>query len=135
MKCIRTLNCACYFFMKRRIRFLNFIIDSLVFLVIVVSASFVFRNLVEQDDMKIYSIVFYCAYYFLFELLSGRTIGKMITGTKVVDKASKEDPSFIQILLRTLSRLIPVDYISYLFRSNGIHDYLSSTQLIKQDEL
>ena len=121
--------------MKKRTRFLNLIIDSLVFLLIVVSASFVFRDIVEQNEMKIYSIVFYCAYYFLFELLSGRTIGKMITGTKVVDKASKEDPSFIQILLRTLSRLIPVDYISYLFRSNGIHDYLSSTQLIKQDEL
>ena len=131
MKCIRTLNCACYFFMKRRIRFLNFIIDSLVFLVIVVSASFVFRDIVEQNEMKIYSIVFYCAYYFLFELLLGRTIGKMITKTKVVDKHSKEDPSFIQILLR----LIPLDYISYLFSSNGIHDYLSSTQLIKQDEL
>ncbi|WP_166963876.1 RDD family protein [Yeosuana marina] len=54
---------------------------------------------------------------------------KMITKTKIVDAKSGLKPSFSRILIRTLSRLIPIDFLSYLFLSNGIHDILSKTEL------
>ena len=74
-------------------------------------------------------IIFYYFYYFIFELTTGQTIGKMITKTKVVDVKSGNNPDFLKILIRTASRLIPIDFISYLFSSKGIHDILSKTEL------
>ena len=74
-------------------------------------------------------ILFYYLYYFTFEFFGGQTIGKMITKTKVVSIKNGVKPSVLKILIRTLSRLIPIDFIFYLFQPNGIHDLLSKTEL------
>lgn len=76
-------------------------------------------------------ILLYYLYYFILELTLGQTIGKMITKTKVVNTENKEKPNFTRILTRTISRLIPIDFLTYLFSSNGIHDILSKTELKK----
>jgi len=59
------------------------------------------------------------------------TVGKIITKTKVVTKDGKK-PEFTNIVRRTLFRLIPVDQISFLFLSEGFHDYLSETTIVKK---
>ena len=74
-------------------------------------------------------IAIYYIYYFVFELVLGQTIGKMITKTEVVSTLEKK-LSIKNVLFRTFSRLIPIDVFSYLFLSNGIHDLLSKTKLI-----
>jgi uncharacterized RDD family membrane protein YckC len=109
------------------IRLGNFLIDSVVIVIFIMLSSYLLRDIVSQDQMKISGIV----YYFVMEYTMGQTIGKILTKSKVVDVKNKGHPKFIQIFIRTLSRLIPVDFVSYLFNKQGIHDYISKTKLIK----
>ena len=109
------------------IRLGNFLIDSVVIVIFIMLSSYLLRDIVSQDQMKISGIV----YYFVMEYTMGQTIGKILTKSKVVDVKNKGHPKFIQIFTRTLSRLIPVDFVSYLFNKQGIHDYISKTKLIK----
>ena len=75
----------------------------------------------------LYMIMF--LYYFLMELITKQTLGKMITKTKVVHKDGSK-ASFLKILMRSFWRLIPFDSISYLFGTEvGMHDKLSTTRL------
>jgi uncharacterized RDD family membrane protein YckC len=69
-------------------------------------------------------------YYILSEFLFQRTLGKLLTKTKVVAKTGAK-PTFGQILGRTLSRSIPFEYLSFLVSVNGIHDRLSGTRVIR----
>ncbi len=73
---------------------------------------------------------FWC-YYILSEFLWQRTIGKLLTKTKVVT-ISGDKPTFLQILGRTLSRSIPFEYLSYFVSMSGIHDRLSGTRVIRE---
>lgn len=114
-----------------KIRLLNFIIDSIVVLAIIMIASYFLVDYVSINEMKICGIIFYYFYYFFSELVFDQTVGKIITRHKVVSCITKQKPSFVQIFLRTISRLIPVDSLSYLFRKNGLHDILSKTELKK----
>jgi uncharacterized RDD family membrane protein YckC len=70
-------------------------------------------------------------YYLLTEFLFQRTLGKLLTKTKVVTKNGGK-PTFAQILGRTLSRSIPLEYLSYLISVNGVHDRLSGTSVVKE---
>ncbi|MBB4037375.1 putative RDD family membrane protein YckC [Dysgonomonas hofstadii] len=115
------------------IRFFNFIIDSLVWLII----AFIFTfplNANNNGQMLIGYIVMlgtYIGYYFFLETKFQQTLGKMLTKTKVV-KYNEEKPSTADILARTLLRIIaPFDLISFLFTRNGLHDKLSHTKVIK----
>lgn len=117
--------------MKKRIRLFNFLIDSVLFFLIVLIISFLMKNYIERDNLKWLMIIFYYLYYFIFELAFGQTIGKMITKTKIIDIETQSHPKVFKIFIRTLSRLIPIDFISYLFIVNGFHDILSQTKTIK----
>jgi uncharacterized RDD family membrane protein YckC len=70
------------------------------------------------------------AYYCLLEGLTGRTIGKWITGTRVVGLEG-ERATFGGIVVRTLARLIPFEGISFLFSESGWHDRLSRTRVVR----
>lgn len=71
------------------------------------------------------------AYYVVCESLFSRTLGKLITGTKVVNlDGSKPSPE--RILIRTLCRLIPFEPLSF-FRGGyprGWHDQFSGTTVV-----
>ena len=69
-------------------------------------------------------------YYILFEYFFQRTLGKLITRTKVVNEADVK-PTFKQVVIRTLSRSIPFEYLSFLAISNGVHDRLSKTKVVE----
>lgn len=118
--------------MKKKIRLFNFLIDSTVFFMAAIIAALLFKNHIEKQHLKFIMIIGYYFYYFIFELTTGQTIGKMITKTKVVAFKQEEKVNFIKIFIRTLSRLIPIDIISYLFSGNGLHDFLSKTKLKKK---
>jgi uncharacterized RDD family membrane protein YckC len=70
-------------------------------------------------------------YYLVAEFFFQRTLGKVLSKTKVVTKAGLK-PGFLQILGRTLSRSIPFEYLSYLRSPTGIHDILSGTRVVKE---
>lgn len=70
-------------------------------------------------------------YYILFESVVGRTPGKLITGTRVVNDRGRK-PTFGQILGRSFSRFIPFEAFSFLGqKGRGWHDSLPNTYVIK----
>jgi uncharacterized RDD family membrane protein YckC len=66
------------------------------------------------------------------EGLTGRTLGKLVTGTMVVDENGNK-PEFSRIIGRTFCRLIPFDALSFLGEEHsGWHDTISKTKVIKR---
>ena len=115
--------------MKKRVRLYNFLIDSAVFFVIVLLFYILLKDTLSEENLKYIMISVYYLYYFIMEWTIGQTVGKMITKSKVVIADTDERPSASNILIRTLCRLIPVDFFTYLFIPTGIHDKLSKTEL------
>lgn len=73
---------------------------------------------------------FAVVYYLIFESLFARTMGKIITGSIVVNENGLK-PNFKIICIRTVCRLIPFDVFSFLGKS-GIfwHDSFSKTYVV-----
>jgi uncharacterized RDD family membrane protein YckC len=70
-------------------------------------------------------------FFFFQEFFFGKTIGKFITKTRVVDKTGNR-PSFTLLVIRNISRLIPFDALTYLSKEKrGLHDIFSTTYVIK----
>ena len=110
-------------------RFINFIIDGLVFIVLMLALQFSLDYQLTKYQVKIISTVNYFSYYFISELIFGRTIGKLFTKTKVVSVSNKGHPSIISVFIRSIIRLIPLDIISFLLFKKGWHDNFSNTTL------
>jgi uncharacterized RDD family membrane protein YckC len=116
---------------NKTLRLINFIIDTGIYLTLMITFLIIFRNLINQENAKWISIAGYFLYYFLFEYFKGQTIGKIITKSVVVSLTGKRKNLLVQILGRTLMRFIPIDIVSYLFSTNGLHDRISKTTLNK----
>lgn len=115
-------------------RFLNHIADSVVFmlLIMIVSIPMNLLNLVSEEGspwLGLLTILVYVFYFTLSEHYTGKTIGKILTHTKVIGRQG-EKPSFQRILLRSVCRLIPFDNICVLFDKNGWHDSFSKTLVV-----
>jgi|WetSurMetagenome_2_1015567.scaffolds.fasta_scaffold03059_5 uncharacterized RDD family membrane protein YckC len=124
-------------------RLANALIDQICMYVLVIIIAFVVviyailtnsdLSWLERDsDLSglIIGIITTFTYYVFFESIFSASIGKFITGTRVVNKDGSK-PSFKSILGRTLSRCIPLEFLSF-FKNNpiGIHDSLSETLVI-----
>ncbi|MBC9797859.1 RDD family protein [Sinomicrobium weinanense] len=119
------------------IRFVNFLIDFIVWLVLAFILSFILGLFVQPTNQEIISLMgfilllgTYITYYAVMEIKLQKTVGKFVTKTKVV-KINGENPTDGDIITRTFCRLIPFDRLSFLFVKNGIHDFLSKTKVIK----
>jgi uncharacterized RDD family membrane protein YckC len=70
-------------------------------------------------------------YYVGCETLFGRTLGKLITGTRVVSETG-EPATFRQALIRTLCRMVPFEPFSCLGDPPvGWHDRWSGTRVVR----
>ena len=114
----------------KTVRFVNFFIDTFVYFAVLLTCIIIFKTFIDIENVKWISSVFYFLYYFIFEYFTKQTIGKMITKSKVVSLTKSNEYFFIQIFIRTLTRFIPFDILSYLFMSRGLHDIFSKTSLI-----
>ncbi|WP_299123106.1 RDD family protein [uncultured Winogradskyella sp.] len=120
------------------IRFLHYIIDFtitylLILIIFIILGLFInptSNSFIGSLLTLITVLGTFFAYYSVMEIKFQKTIGKFITKTKVV-KIDGNKPTASEIIIRTISRLIPFDGISYLFVKNGLHDYLSKTKVIK----
>lgn len=110
-------------------RLTNYVIDLIsIYVILLLSILILQPN--ESVLYRFYFIMF--TYYLVFEAITGQTLGKIFTKTKVVAKDGSK-PSFLKIFMRSFWRIIPLDSFSYLFGSeNGMHDLLSSTRLIRK---
>jgi len=114
---------------NKGLRIINYGIDGmLVFIIATIISIPMFEYYI---DIRLIAVIVYFLYYFLFESISGRTLGKLLTKTKVVDRLNAK-PKILRVLLRTLLRFNPFDWMSYLFgQEQGGHDQLSRTRLVK----
>lgn len=78
----------------------------------------------------IFGYIIILIYYTTIETLTGRSLGKYITKTKVVLYDGSK-PTFNEILVRSLCRLIPLEGLSFLGEDGkGWHDSLSKTYVV-----
>lgn len=79
-------------------------------------------------------IVVVFLYYVPMEAVFGFTVGKLVTGTRVVDESGLP-PSWKQAIGRTLCRFIPFEAFSVLFSTDGKvrgwHDRLAGTYVVR----
>ena len=119
------------------LRFVNYLIDIVVSY-LVAMVVFLICSLVLPDPenpvvlLATIVLVFssFLAYYSIMEIKWQKTVGKFATKTQVI-MVNGEKPREKDIVLRTLCRLIPFDWVSYLFMKNGFHDVLSKTKVVK----
>jgi len=121
-------------------RFLNLVIDYLGAVVLMVAAMVVAVIVGDENTIKsietssdfLFGIVASFAYYFLLEASFGRTLGKFVTRTKVVNEQGLK-PSFPQIFARTACRYIPFEPFSIFFSDEHRcwHDSLSKTYVVR----
>lgn len=134
-------------------RLLNFIIDTIAYYILCYgAATFVIafylisnaaalgRNTIQQRTeyqgatvqivLLLGFIVTILLYYILFEkFTNGRSVGKYVTGTKVVSNDGNR-LSWKQVLLRSLIRFIPFEPLS-AFTGSPWHDQWTQTRVIK----
>ncbi|MBI3217983.1 MAG: RDD family protein [Bacteroidetes bacterium] len=89
----------------------------------------------EEDNRLLNYLVTIIAgliYYTGFEYLTGRTLAKFITKTRVVTIKGQK-PEFETIFIRSLCRFIPFDALSFLGQDGiGWHDTISKTRVIDE---
>ena len=118
-------------------RLTNLLIDTLGFLLLSGVCGIVLEiaKLLFHVDMLAsmggaYGIFVLVLYYLGSEALFGRTLGKLVTHTRVVSE-SGGPATFWQLLMRTLYRLIPFEGFSFLAtRRPGWHDRWSKTRVV-----
>ncbi|WP_066757887.1 RDD family protein [Crocinitomix algicola] len=122
----------------RKDRILNYLIDSVSFIIIGWFLSPILISTVDISPFLFLGIIIFILafYYFLMELFFNQTIGKIATKTIVVNAENFEKPNRIQILIRSLFRLPIIntlDVISFMLGYN-LHDNVSKTLLVKADK-
>lgn len=132
-------------------RFLNYLIDVIIFYVfifiisIVAGVSLAASGAVTEGSSEeevqsamggiglLYLITFgiFFLYYSLFEGTKGKTIGKMVTRTKVI-RDDGQPMTFGKAFLRTLCRLVPFEFISAFISGGQMwHDSWTGTRVVK----
>lgn len=121
------------------LRFANLVVDYIVYMALSALLGAVVAAVWGEDGVRVLvSLPRYAlgagvllTYYIGLEGLTGRTVGKWVTGTRVVN-AEGTRPSFGQILGRSFARLIPFEPFSFLGRpARGWHDSLPKTYVVK----
>ncbi len=87
-----------------------------------------FAGINKALDILITAILYFLYTFLLEYFTKGRTIGKYITGTKVMT-TDGQVPTVYEFFIRNISRLVPFDILSFL-GENGWHDSWSDTRVI-----
>jgi uncharacterized RDD family membrane protein YckC len=118
-------------------RFANMIIDVIVyyaifFIVMVILGMLGIGAIILESKAATYvtAIFLHFLYFTSFESFRGKTVGKMITRTRVVDEDGNRI-LFSKAATRSLCRFIPFEAFTFLGgKAVGLHDKLSKTRVI-----
>lgn len=129
------------------IRLAHYLIDKIVVYFIIfafgVMSSLLFRltgndfflEIVQKmatvgrvTDILITSSIYFVYIFFIEYITKGRSLGKYITGSKVIGIDGNE-PTFKDYFIRNICRFVPLDILSFL-GENGWHDTWSETRVI-----
>jgi len=133
-------------------RFLNYLVDALIMqyglsfltgiivakIVMAISPETAFDLFVTRSNSMdvligfyLVGILNYLLYYTICEkAFKGKTLGKLITGTKAL-RENGEELRFKDAFLRSLSRLVPFEPLSIWFGNGLWHDGWTKTAVIK----
>ncbi|MGY6650224.1 RDD family protein [Wenyingzhuangia sp. IMCC45574] len=123
-------------------RFANYLIDLVFKLIIAAILGLILGLLapsfiLSMEGNKIFDYVtgfiITFIYYSVFEFYTGKTLGKIITKTKVLTEEN-EKPSLNTILARSAYRIVPFDAFSFLGSEGGWHDRWSKTKVVLEKE-
>ena len=124
---------------SRTQRFVNLVIDLVGYYAVaivigvvigIVNPSFFDTPNVVRDYAFGYIVII--GYYAVSEGLFGRTLGKLVTRTWVVDESGGK-PSFAQIFGRSAARCIPFEPFSFFGgEPTGWHDTMSGTRVVRK---
>jgi uncharacterized RDD family membrane protein YckC len=118
-------------------RFANYLIDAVIVYILMFLAGMGYVILTGSADIGklesyLYGILVMIGYYTIMESIFGKTIGKMVTGTRVVHEDFSK-PSVSKIFARSLCRLIPFEPLSCLGdRPTGWHDTIPDLWVIDE---
>lgn len=118
-------------------RAVNYFIDIIVssFIILFISIYFELEITTQKGEMTkegmIIMFITISLYYFIFEFLFGKTIGKIITRTKVISTDGNR-ATILQCAIRAASRLLPLEQFSGLLM-NGVfwHDSIPKTLVVE----
>ena len=122
------------------IRLATYIIDLIVVYAIIFAITvmiLVGTNNYNPDDTspildRLLGIAVIVVYYFIMESIAGKTLGKLLLKTRVVNMKG-EKPTSKQILGRSFARVVPFEAFSFLGSSDrGWHDKWSNTMVVKE---
>ena len=111
---------------EKWLRFINYVIDGIF---IIASMVLVLPENIDDNSGSAILLGWFFCYYFFSELFFGKTLGKLITKSTVVSETG-EKATMNQIVIRSLSRLIPFDNFSFLLGEKGWHDRFSKTTVV-----
>lgn len=125
------------------LRFANYIVDLIAFYVLMIIFFSIIGSFLSDPDAlidrldkinplldRLLSLIFYAIYMLIIEvILKGRSLGKFITGTKVM-MIDGTAPTLSHYFTRNISRAVPFDQLSF-FGTNGWHDSWSDTRVVK----
>jgi uncharacterized RDD family membrane protein YckC len=115
-------------------RFVNLVVDYIVCQLISVVLGFLvgIRDLNPTNgQIMLLSLAIPLAYYLALEGSAGLTVGKLLTGTRVV-RADGGKATVAQILGRTFARFVPFEPFSFFGSSSGgWHDRWSGTLVVR----
>lgn len=123
-----------------KVRAKHYIIDWVVIfvigmLVIMFLDERTANDMFKSPFYKLIVLAFIGVYYFIFELAFQATPGKMITKCMVVNEYGKR-ASVLQVLGRTVIRLVPFEQFSFLGESSyGWHDKFPKTYVVEIKDL
>jgi uncharacterized RDD family membrane protein YckC len=133
-------------------RFINWLVDKIISYLLVLGLVIVIGVGLELSDSgstayfaaledvnpildRLLTLLLSLPYFMIMELLTGKTIGKLLTGTVVVDRYGNK-PQNSDMIKRNFARLIPFDALSFLGSiPRGWHDSLSDTYVVEEKEL
>jgi uncharacterized RDD family membrane protein YckC len=134
---------------SREQRFVNFILDFLFIYVIwiglgttiiiigEITGIYALSNWAESTttyEKMFFWIIVMFLYYFLTEMYFSRTFAKYFSKTIVITKDGLK-PGFNAILIRTLTRFIPLEGLTFLgVNVRGLHDLFSDTYVVRKHE-
>jgi uncharacterized RDD family membrane protein YckC len=118
-------------------RFVNLVIDYLMVMALAFMAGIVLALADRTNPFEngltgqVLGYAVMAGYYIVFEALTGRTIGKLVTGTRVLS-ATGGEPSRGQIVGRSFLRFVPFEPFSFLGdTAAGWHDRFSKTTVVR----
>jgi len=117
-------------------RIIDFLIDTVVVLLfsyLVNRASNFYQYYWGFSGVSAWTIfaVVLVVYYIVSEGFFGTTLGKRASISKVVDKNGKR-PNFMQIVVRSIVRVFPLDFVFIPFTDRTLHDIASQTFVVEK---